>query len=236
MLPLERPAEACPPQRDHDHALAARVGRGEVTAARELVERLLERVRATVCYLVASDPDAEDLVQAAIVEILCSAARFRGDARLETWADKITVRCTLRAISRRRRRDSQRVACDEGEPWVGDDVDAEQALMQRQLQRRVAARLQQLPAEQRAALVLRFVHGYAPAEIAELTDAPLNTVRDRLRVGKRKLRRLCDKDPLLRQWSETLAGNTGNALGGNALAGNAPAGNAPAGNKGADAP
>jgi RNA polymerase sigma-70 factor (ECF subfamily) len=45
-----------------------------------------------------------------------------------------------------------------------------------------------LPAEQRAVLVLHLHYGYSVAETAALVEAPLETVRSRLRLGRERLR------------------------------------------------
>jgi DNA-directed RNA polymerase specialized sigma24 family protein len=49
-------------------------------------------------------------------------------------------------------------------------------------------------------VVLHHVQGYGIVEVAEMTGAPVNTVRDRLRVGRRQLRKRILGDPALRGW------------------------------------
>jgi len=168
---------------------------------RRLAERLLDRVRATVHYLAADDADADDLVQLALVEILRSAKSFRGESKLETWADRITVRTSLRWLKRRRSRHQQIQRAAERDP-AATASEPERALALRMLRRRLALKLDRLKPDRRAAVVLRHVHGYSVAEISELTGTPLNTVRDRLRVGKQQLRELVTGDPLLRDWAQ----------------------------------
>ena len=54
----------------------------------------------------------------------------------------------------------------------------------------------------RAALVLRLVHGYSPDEVAQITNTPLNTTRDRLRTARAKLREQARRDPVILAWLE----------------------------------
>jgi RNA polymerase sigma-70 factor (ECF subfamily) len=68
------------------------------------------------------------------------------------------------------------------------------------MRRHLARQLGRLSPERRSVLVLRLVHGYAVDEIAELTGAPLNTVRDRLARGRRQLRGMLEKDPAFAGW------------------------------------
>jgi RNA polymerase sigma-70 factor, ECF subfamily len=51
----------------------------------------------------------------------------------------------------------------------------------------VAAALSALPPEQRAVVVLRYVLGYTPGEIAKLLGFPRGTVNSRLRRGLDRL-------------------------------------------------
>ena len=194
--PVEHAAESSP----QDRELAAAAAGGDRRASRLLAERLMPRVRTLVRYLVADDRDADDLVQLALIEILRSLRNFRGESRLEAWADRIAVRTAMRELKRRRWREGIVALDDPRPPEVASTQDSD--LERRQLRRHLGELLGRLPPEQRVVVVLRLVHGYPPAEIAEVVGAPLNTVRDRLRVGRRKLRRLLVRDPILREWAE----------------------------------
>jgi RNA polymerase sigma-70 factor (ECF subfamily) len=52
-------------------------------------------------------------------------------------------------------------------------------------------------------VVLHHVEGYGLPEIAEISGAPVNTVRDRLRIGRRQLRQRILADPEVRDWLKT---------------------------------
>jgi RNA polymerase sigma-70 factor (ECF subfamily) len=190
---------------DSDIALARAPEAGDLRLRRELVDRLLDRVRTTVRYLVAHDRDADDLVQLSLMEILRSVDSFRGESRIEAWADRITIRTSMRALRRRRLLERRVVLDDEGSAVeaVADEVGQEQALVRLRMRRRLADLLQRLSPERRVVVLLRWVHGYSVKEIAALTGAPVNTVRDRLQVGKRQLRKLILTDPLLCEWAGT---------------------------------
>ncbi len=187
-----------------DLALASAAGRADDRALRAVAERLLDRVRATVHYLVAGHADAEYLVQLSLVEILRSIDSFQGRSRLETWADRITVRTTMRELRRRRQQDRRDQAEAAVDPLPRQDASQEQEALRGQLRSRLAVKLQRLSPQRRAVVVLRFVHGYSIREIAEITGTRANTVRDRLQVGKRLLRGFILKDPVLRDWAEMM--------------------------------
>lgn len=188
--------------RSLDRDLARRAGRGDDDARRELAGRLLPRVRTTIHYLAAGDRDADDLVQQALVEVLRVVGTFRGDATLEYWADRVVVRTALRRIKQRRWRETI-VRLDSEEPGAAD-AGQERSYERRELRLRLAAHLEELTAERRAVVVLHWVRGYTIPEIADLTGAKQNTVRGRLRDAKRQLRKQLLKDPVLRDWAESI--------------------------------
>jgi RNA polymerase sigma-70 factor (ECF subfamily) len=210
-------ASSSPPPADAaaDLALARAAGAGDEASRRALARRLLERTRATVRYLVGDSPDAPDWVQLGLLEVLRSAHTFRGESRLETWADRIVVRTALRQIKQARKRPespSAEIGQDNGvEPEAGASPGAPgsglepthpgEALERQRVRRCLAALLQRLGPERRAVLVLHVVLGHSVPEIAAMTDTPEHTVWDRLKVGKRKLRRLILADDTLREWA-----------------------------------
>ncbi len=188
--------------RSLDRELARRAGDGDEAARRELAWRLLPRVRTTVHYLAAGDRDADDLVQQALVEVLRVVGTYRGDASLEYWTDRVVVRTALRRIKQRRWRETI-VRLDTEEPGAADAVQ-ESSYERRELRRRLAVHLERLSVDRRSAVVLHWVRGYTIPEIADLTGAKVNTIRGRLRDAKRQLRKQLLKDPVLRDWAESI--------------------------------
>lgn len=191
---------------DQDLALTRAVALGDTRARRELADRLLNRTRATVRALVADDPDADDMVQLCLIRVIRSAASFRGRSRLQRWADRIVVRTALRLIRRRKPRLGRELPVEESLDDAPAALDLEDELGRKQIWQRLTVLLQKLPPERRAALTLRLVHDYRVAEIAEIMDTPLNTVRSRLRAGRKQLQKQIQNDSVLRDclpWSKT---------------------------------
>ncbi len=181
-----------------DLELTRRAADGDRASRRVVATRLMERARSTVFYLASEDPDAEDYAQLAIIEVLRSAGNFRGECSLERWADRIVVRTAMRHIKRRRWRGTV-VALDpevERRPQRAGRDEPER----RQVSRRLAEVLGSLSPERRAVVVLQLIYGHSIAEIADITDTKPNTVRDRLRLGRKQLRKTLARDPLFREW------------------------------------
>src|SRR5262245_38006729 len=88
--------------RADDLRLADRCVSGDRAAQRELFHREKRRVHGILYRVLGSNTDMEDLVQEAFIEVFRSLERFRGEALLSTWIDRITVRVAYAYLSQRR--------------------------------------------------------------------------------------------------------------------------------------
>lgn len=168
-----------------------RVARREPKAQRELAERLIGRVRRLSTTLLQNRVDADDAAQLALVEILQSAHNFAAPGNLEAWADTITVRTALRLARRLRAQRSLLEYCVNPESLKSLVSEwRRKELTLRQLQ----AYLERIPSQKREAFVLKHALGYTVDEIAELTQSPRGTVKDRLVAARKQLRKMIDRD------------------------------------------
>ena len=115
----------------------------------------------------------------------CCAGSYRGDAGIESWAKRIAVRTTLRYLKRERRRRPDVSLQDVGEPRHGERAPQHAVTLSRD----VRVFLESVSEVQRTALVLHHALGYSLDEVAEMTGASANTVKSRLRLGTRALRK-----------------------------------------------
>jgi len=194
-----RDAQTDVESRRRDHLLARAADSGEEEARREVARRLYDRVLSTVRYLRGERSDTPDLVQSCLVELLGALGGFRGESCLETWADRITVRTTMRELRRDQRR--REVGTDRVAEQSDPAEDPERTLGQRQLASHMGRMLQKLAPERRLVMVLRAVYGYTMPEIAELTDVSLFNVQNYFRAARKQLRRLVETDAHLREWA-----------------------------------
>jgi RNA polymerase sigma-70 factor (ECF subfamily) len=177
-----RTREPSTPVPDPRVALAAQ---GDRQAAQALLTELLPRVRNLVRYLMWSDADADDVVQVVLVELLKSFASYRGEGSLTAFTDRITVRVALHHV-RKRRTEKQRTSPLSPElHLVNQNSEGPDDYT---LRRQTARYLDQLPDEQRQAVVLHHLIGQSVPELAETLQVPFETARSRLRLGMEKLR------------------------------------------------
>ncbi|MBK8235097.1 MAG: RNA polymerase sigma factor [Deltaproteobacteria bacterium] len=172
-----------------DVALLRAALRADARAQLELVRRLTPTLRAVATAILGRGGDADDGVQVSLMRVLERASTYRGDASLERWARTVAVRACLRLAESARRHDRTDDAIeDHAEPEDGDD-----ALIET-LPGPLENYLEQLPAAQRQALLLRHALGYSVVEIAELTSVPVDTIKSRLLFGLRALRKSIRRD------------------------------------------
>ncbi len=159
-----------------DELSLRRAQRGDERAWRDLIERYQGAVHALVWRLLAGRARhrAEDLVQETFVRVLRALPKFdpAGPASLSTWILTIVTRLVLNEL---RRPDMQAL---DGEPLGAErtDRDAERA----RLAAAIAAGVAELPEGQRAVLVLREYHDLDYAEIADVLELDVGTVKSRL--------------------------------------------------------
>ncbi|MFY0408321.1 RNA polymerase sigma factor SigM [Solicola sp. PLA-1-18] len=179
-------------QRSDADLLRAHVD-GDPDAFAEVVRRHQGRLWAVALRTLGHREEAADALQEALVKAFRSADSFRGDAQVTTWLHRVVVNACID----RTRRNAVRPA----DP-LPDDPDRLAALAttdgdpttDRQRRVDVIAALQQLPVDQRAALVLVDMEGYSVDEAADLLETRPGTVKSRCSRGRARLA------PILADW------------------------------------
>ncbi|HWP05514.1 MAG TPA: sigma-70 family RNA polymerase sigma factor [Polyangiaceae bacterium] len=160
---------------------------------RELFELVYRRMRNLVP---PNAPDFEDLVQAAATEAWRSLPRFEGRSELGTW---IYTLC-YRVLSNHRRwwrRYQQRFSVGVEDVFPSDRELPPELLDERARTERLRTLLGRMSDKYRAVVVLHDLEGFTVSEISGIVATSENTVRSRLRDGRKQLRRLLELDPVL---------------------------------------
>ncbi len=136
-------------------------------------------------YLVVHDAAAaEDVAQDAFLAAVDALDRFDRRRPFAPWLHRIVVNRALDWA----RLEALRRRVDGSEPQA--EVEAPQDRVGGELMEILA----QLPPEQRAVVVLRYLLEYTPGEIARMLELPRGTVNSRLRRGLDRLRDLVEAE------------------------------------------
>jgi RNA polymerase sigma-70 factor, ECF subfamily len=179
------------PRNDEYSALLQRVAEArDRTAFAALFDHFAPRVKSFMMRKGSNAEQAEDLVQEAMIAVWTKAAMFSSDrGSVSTWI--FTIARNLR-IDRLRREKSQLYTDLEDFDAPDLRIDAEQSLGRSQEDNHVAQALAQIPEEQRALLILSYVEDVPQSEIATRLNIPLGTVKSRMRLGYRRMRKLLE--------------------------------------------
>ncbi|NVB40645.1 sigma-70 family RNA polymerase sigma factor [Pseudenhygromyxa sp. WMMC2535] len=178
-----------------DELTLARVraaGAGDRRAQRWLAEAVLADVRTVARSLSRCSVEADDAAQFAIIQVLAAAARFEGRSSVRHWARRVATLAVLKHQRRVRSRQAREQALEPTllEPPRGASAPSLGEALPRSLREYLA----ELPQEQAEVLILKHALGHSVPEIAELTDSSPNTVKSRLRLGTKELRRRVRQD------------------------------------------
>ena len=155
---------------------------GERAALDTLLRRHYDRLYALCRRMTGDDADAADACQEALMAIVRGLPGFDGRSAFGTWAYRVTTNACLDELRRRRRRPEP--GLPEGSAEVPAPIDAVEGLTTRL---DLDQALQSLPADYRAAVVLRDVCGLSYDEIAQILHIPPGTVRSRIARGRSAL-------------------------------------------------
>ncbi len=161
------------------------VAAGDETAFAELYDLYAPSVYNYLLRLINESAVAEEILQEVFLAMWQSAYRFREEARVKTWLLRIAHH---QAVSWLRR---TRAAL-----WPSDELEAEEHdPIEEHLARswqidQVRAALTQLTSNHRAVIELTFAQGLSYAEIAEVMNCPIGTVKSRMSYALRHLNTL----------------------------------------------
>jgi RNA polymerase sigma-70 factor, ECF subfamily len=162
-------------------AAVARAKEGDADALRFLYLRYADNVYGYVCSIVRDDYEAEDVTQQIFAKLLTAVGRYEPSVvPFSAWILRVAHNAAIDHVRTRRP-----VLLEEVHPpeAVGDDGAGSR---ERFADLRLA--LDALPTEQRDVIVLRFLVGLSPREIAERMGRSEDAVHGLQHRGRRRLR------------------------------------------------
>lgn len=167
-----------------DRELVSRVARGDRAAVRLLFMRHHARVYRFLVRQTGSESMADDIANEVFLELWRQAPKFEGRSEVTTWLLGIA---RYKALSARRRRVEDAMD-DEQAAAVADPSDSPEMVTMKQDKATLLRRLvDALPEEHRSVVDLAYYHGRSVAEIGDILDVPVATVKTRMFYARKKL-------------------------------------------------
>jgi RNA polymerase sigma-70 factor (ECF subfamily) len=172
--------------------LIERARTGDTRAFEDLARREERALYRHALRIVGTTTDAEDVVQDALFSAWRSIASFQG-VSFRAWLFRIATNRALDHLRSRKRRPELPLEPPEDEDvtWAEPAAagpDLTQLAGDREALAVVEIALETLPADQRAALLLRDIEGFAYEEIAVITSVEIGTVKSRIHRGRLAVR------------------------------------------------
>jgi RNA polymerase sigma-70 factor (ECF subfamily) len=201
------PARTVSPALDDSELLAA-LRAGDTAAAAALHDRVRPQVDRTVRRLLGpGDFDGEDVAQQAMIELVGTIDRYRGDCSLDSWTSTITAHAVYKHI-RRRKTERRIFGALEGDGFAetrSHSRTGRDALVRSALSR-VLGHLNAVDEGKAWTFVLHDVCGYDLREIAQITATSVAAAQSRLVRGRREVHERIASDPELANLLESMEG------------------------------
>ena len=184
---------------DPDIALMLALKNGDDSVFAELVSRHQARVFALVYRFVANEAEADDLAQEVFLRVYRTRHRYQPKARFSTWLYRIAVNVSLNALRSRTRRHTINM------PLLADSQDSQddrttapvidyragqpnQRIEDEELRDQVRAAVEQLPDNQKVAVILNKYEGMSYEDTASLMNCSVMAVKSLLARARNNLR------------------------------------------------
>ena len=185
-------------------AILARARDGDTEAMEQLILKYQGRIYNAILKICANKDDASELTQDTFVKAIEKIDDFQGKSSFYTWIFRIAVNHTLNYCKRK-----FKLGFDSLDRPVGSDSEqGTRALKEfladsaspdpvaltqnKEIYELVAVAIAKLGSDQRAVVVLCDIEGMNYAQIADVLEVGLGTVKSRLARGRKNLREILD--------------------------------------------
>jgi RNA polymerase sigma-70 factor (ECF subfamily) len=174
-----------------DDALIRLAADGRAEALSELYDRYARMIFGLALITAGDRYLAEEITQDVFLRVWEKSRSYRSEqSKVVTWITSIARHRTIDLF--RHSNISPEGHCISLANFermeLPDNVDVENEVERSQSRQNVQWAVSQLPAEQRQALTLAYFRGLSVQEIAAALNAPLGTIKARIRLGKYRLR------------------------------------------------
>lgn len=188
-------------EQESELQLIIRSQNGDVDAFNELVLHYQQTIYNVILRMLGDRDVAADVTQDTFIAAFRGVQTFRGGTSFRAWLLRIASNqaCDHWRRTHRHPAESLEILIDEDEPHAagilsslaatGQEGNPEESLLSQELQELIQQAIEELPLDQRVAVVLCDIEGLSYEEIAASTQTTLGTVRSRIARGRGRLRK-----------------------------------------------
>jgi RNA polymerase sigma-70 factor (ECF subfamily) len=178
--------------------LVSQMAQGRQEALSRLYDETAHSVNGLLRRILELPQDAEEVLLEVYMKAWKNAGSYSADrGSVQAWLFTMARSVAIDRIRQRRARPSTLPLEFQGVPEPPSSEESpEQQSAAAQRRRRVQALINELPADQREAVMLAFFGGFTHSELAGKLRQPLGTVKSRIRMGLMQLRGLMEGVPL----------------------------------------
>jgi RNA polymerase sigma-70 factor (ECF subfamily) len=185
--------------RGHERALIARARAGDESAFTQLVTEHSTRVYGALRRFGLSPQESDEVAQEVFLRAWRGLARFQERSQFSTWLYRIAFNEAQRRLARRAPATASSLAGDEdliAALPAATGTGPQARILGREFEQVLGRALEELPADLRAAVVLRDLEGLSTEEAAAVAGVRQAAFKSRLHRGRMQLRALLE--PYLR--------------------------------------
>ena len=179
-----------------DAALMLRVKRGDMRAFEQLVEKYKHPVINVIYRSLRDLTEAEDLAQNVFVQVFKSAHRYKATAKFSTWLFTIARNLCLNEIRRRSRHPAESLEASQTEyedqpVRQYEDIKTSSPtdnVLHGELEQKLQNALDELPENQRTAILLCRQEELSYEDIAKVLDCSLSATKSLIHRGRETLK------------------------------------------------
>ncbi|GJM34182.1 MAG: RNA polymerase sigma factor [Saprospiraceae bacterium] len=168
------------------HQIITSIANGDRQAFQKLYALFGDKVYNTAITYAQDKEDAEEITQDVFTSIFRNAAKFKGDAAVNTWIYRITVNTSLNHLKRKKRFSFLKFGQLELQK---PDFDHPGILLEKKEDAKALFKvIDSLPDKQKTAFILSFVEELPRQEVADIMELSLKAVESLLQRAKANLR------------------------------------------------
>ncbi|MGJ7029727.1 RNA polymerase sigma factor [Niabella hirudinis] len=167
---------------------------GDERAFRQLYNRYHQKIYAIGYYLTRSQTIAEDIVQDVFLKIWDKRTELREVRQFEGWLKIIVKNHTLNVLEKAaKERLTRKVQQEREEATLAETLVAPK-LEQKEINHLIQKAIDRLPAQQKKAYLLSKQEGFKAAEIAQIMDLSIHTVKNHLKAATASIIAFCKRN------------------------------------------